>query len=341
MGRHVGRVVAATAVVAATGAGTVLFGAGTATAAAPLIAGSCDTSMSGKPGQPVSVNTSSLLGDSGTTVALGAVPAKGSTTLSVPTASLMKGDGLLGLGKTVNSLTKAIGPTCDVTVRSLAAVNKPVEKVTKPVRDAAEPVTRPINRAIKPVTRDVNKTVAGLLPASPGTPPGTPPPKDGGSGPGPGAPPPSDVPGDGPGTRSPGTSPGPGGGFESGFPGGLGSRLPFDQIPAFGALGNGFGQTLSPSALYGNLPFVTSGMFQRQGNGFGNQVPGFSPQFGMLGQGGPGQGGPTVQNAGEAQALGSGAPGQDVGLPILVAVLALSGVTATLVRTWVLRRATA
>ena len=46
-----------------------------------------------------------------------------------------------------------------------------------------------------------------------------------------------------------------------------------------------------------------------------------------------------MRTAGHAEALGpAGTPGSGVGLPMLLAVLMLAGVTAALVRTWVLRR---
>jgi hypothetical protein len=48
--------------------------------------------------------------------------------------------------------------------------------------------------------------------------------------------------------------------------------------------------------------------------------------------------GPAIHNTGEAQALTSKVSSDSLGLPILLAVLALAGVSAALVRTWVLRR---
>ncbi|MBB3662785.1 MULTISPECIES: hypothetical protein [Prauserella salsuginis group] len=75
-------------------------------------------------------------------------------------------------------------------------------------------------------------------------------------------------------------------------------------------------------------------------------VPGApdSPEYGVLSDGGIGEGGKTgggdVRNAGNADALAAddAAPNQ-VQLPMLLAVVALAGVTAALVRTWVLRKA--
>lgn len=322
MGGHVSRAMAATAVVAATGAGTMLFGASTAVAA-PLI-GNCDSSVTGKAGQPVSASTAGLPGTRGSIIPLGSVPRSGSTTLSVPTKSLLSNDSLLGLGGVLNQVTGMIGPTCDVTATALAPVTSTVNRLSAPVDKAT-------GGALKPATDGVNNTISGVL----GGDLGLAPPAEGGGG---GAQPPQSP-------GAPGSPGGPGGADNRGpgdrAGGGAGGpigRLPFDQVPAFGSLGSNFTSVLSPSALYGNLPFVTSGMFQPTGAGFGNQLPGFSPQFGMLGQSGQGT---QVQRAGEAEALDAAPSGssKDVGLPVLVAVLALSGVTGTLVRSWVLRRA--
>ncbi|PXY31624.1 hypothetical protein [Prauserella muralis] len=74
-------------------------------------------------------------------------------------------------------------------------------------------------------------------------------------------------------------------------------------------------------------------------------VPGqpSSPEFGILGADGAGEGSgggqsADVRNAGNADALAAGPSASAVQLPMLLAVVALAGVTAALVRTWVLRR---
>jgi hypothetical protein len=99
----------------------------------------------------------------------------------------------------------------------------------------------------------------------------------------------------------------------------------------------------APIRDYSDIPYALAGLFAPSpGIRYGGQIPGYAPEVGALGDGSSQQG-KSVQNAGEAQALpangGSGLPG-DVGLPMLIAVLALSGVSAALVRTWVLRGAT-
>lgn len=349
MAGRVGRIAAATAVVAATGTGAAMIGVGMADAANPLIAGKCGTTMSGHPGQAVMLNTASATGGAGPVMALGTVPQSGSQTFSVPTSQL---GGLVSslplLGGTLNNL---LGSSCDVTVTAVNSASAPVRHTTSPGTGTSG------GGLLSPVTDLVGGTVNGLLggrsdagtanPQTPQTPQLPVASGSGGTAPGAGASASKSAPKHN--TSSPSARP-------SG-----GSGLPFGQVPSIAGLGNfsKFSNVLSPSALYGNLPFVTSGMFRANGADFGNQIPGFSPQFGLLGenslgenslgqnslgQGNTGQNSNTsdlVQNAGKAEALdthNTGNPGNNVGLPLLVAVLALSGVTASLVRIWVLRR---
>ncbi|WP_410647374.1 hypothetical protein [Amycolatopsis sp. cmx-4-54] len=101
---------------------------------------------------------------------------------------------------------------------------------------------------------------------------------------------------------------------------------------------NGTGH--APPRDYGNLPVAQPGVAVAPGVRYpaNSPLPGEgAPQYGTDGQ--TGQGGPDVRNAGNAEALATdGLPGGDVQLPMLLAVLVLAGVTAALVRTWVLRR---
>jgi len=103
--------------------------------------------------------------------------------------------------------------------------------------------------------------------------------------------------------------------------------------------GGSNGTGYAPPREYGNLPVAQPGVAVAPGVRYpaNSPLPGeAAPQFGTDGQ--AGQGGPDVRNAGNAEALASdGLPG-DVQLPMLLAVLVLAGVTAALVRTWVLRR---
>jgi hypothetical protein len=89
-----------------------------------------------------------------------------------------------------------------------------------------------------------------------------------------------------------------------------------------------------PQRDYANIPAATPGGFAvppgiRYPAG-GQQ----SPEFGVLGAD---TGQSAVRNAGNADSLAAPASAGDVQLPMLLAVLALAGVTAALVRTWVLR----
>ncbi len=93
----------------------------------------------------------------------------------------------------------------------------------------------------------------------------------------------------------------------------------------------------SPMADYSSIPFARPGLFAPSpGVLYGGSVPGYTPQFGILGT----DNRDGVQAAGHAEALSAPA-GDKIAFPVLLAVFALSGVTAALVRTWVLRKAPA
>ncbi|HVW44457.1 MAG TPA: hypothetical protein VHC18_24215 [Amycolatopsis sp.] len=96
----------------------------------------------------------------------------------------------------------------------------------------------------------------------------------------------------------------------------------------------------APMRDYSGIPYALAGLWSPSpGIRYGGQIPGYAPEVGTLGQGG---GGKAVQNAGQAQSMAGGTPEHSpVGLPMLLAVLSLSGVSAALVRRWVLRGATA
>jgi hypothetical protein len=93
----------------------------------------------------------------------------------------------------------------------------------------------------------------------------------------------------------------------------------------------------SPMSDYSGIPYARAGLFAPSpGVRYGGAVSGYTPQFGILGS--AGQDGVAV--AGNAEALRPPG-GTKIALPVLLAVFALAGVTAALVRTWVLRRAPA
>jgi hypothetical protein len=307
-----------------------LLGAGTASAAEPIVVGSCATSVQGKPGQPVALAPAAVLGivtDAVRAVPLLGPPLAGSANQAfaalppIPIGVLPAGTGvisgaviadavvaqlkkipLLGpvLGAVVTSVRSTLTSVCAVSVRGVNAVAAPVQEGADAVADAAESAAEQI------------------LPE--GLPGGTP---------------------QQPGTEKPGGNPGAPGGAPSG--GAKGSPAP--NQPAVGGLApRGWslypaglrGLAMSPLDYYGSIPFATPGLYAPSpGVRYGGAVPGYDPQFGVLGTDDPGDG---VAAAGRAEALTPPA-GQRIEFAVLLAVLALSVVTAALVRTWVLRRA--
>lgn len=122
---------------------------------------------------------------------------------------------------------------------------------------------------------------------------------------------------------------------QGGTGGGTNGLPPNTNLLPGGSNGTGY----APPRDYGNLPVAQPGVAVAPGV----RYPANSP---LPGEGGPQYGVPgaqdqssDVRNAGNAEALATdGMPGGDVQLPMLLAVLVLAGVTAALVRTWVLRR---
>ncbi|HVW44458.1 MAG TPA: hypothetical protein VHC18_24220 [Amycolatopsis sp.] len=108
----------------------------------------------------------------------------------------------------------------------------------------------------------------------------------------------------------------------------------------------GTGPATTPPRDYGNIPAAVPGAtfpgysvspsdrYPASTPLAGDQPP---PEIGTLGGSTPGR--PDVRTAGNANSLAAGDPASDaVRLPMLLAVVALAGVSAALVRTWVLRR---
>ncbi|OXM51071.1 hypothetical protein [Amycolatopsis alba] len=217
---------------------------------------------------------------------------------------------------TINAL---LGTVCKVTVTVVNAVVAPVPVIGEPAAEA-------LNGAVTGTTQALTgggKPAPGTQP-QPGKPaPGTP-----GSG--------------GPQTGGPGGSPAQGGTpAGGGIPAANSPLLPGTFTPNFGGLPWGISTGYAPMRDYSSIPMATAGLFSPSpGLRYGGQVPGYAPQFGVDAENGNVAGNPDVQNAGQAEALPSVSDGftQDGKLPLLIAVLALSGVSAGLVRTWVLRR---
>jgi hypothetical protein len=329
MGRRVRSLPAAMALVFVVAMTGLLASAGTATAAPPIVIGSCATSVQGAPGQPVSLSPSAVLGV--VVNAVRAVPLLGPPLAAsaqqafaslppIPIGALPNGSGyisggtianavvaqlngipLLGpvLGAVAGSVQSTLTSMCGVTVKGVNAAAAPVQDGAAAVADASQ------------------QAVGGLTP---------------GGSPGPGGPDPGTIPGQ-PGSGGPGN----GGQVDGGMPGP--NQPPVGGFPANAGVplysaGWNFGR--SPMADYSSIPFARAGLFAPSpGVRYGGAVPGYAPQFGILGAEGDADG---VQAAGHAEALGAPS-GRKIALPVLLAVFALSGVTAALVRSWVLRRA--
>jgi hypothetical protein len=109
--------------------------------------------------------------------------------------------------------------------------------------------------------------------------------------------------------------------------GGLGAALPAALYQFGGPAG-----TVAPRA-YGGIPFAAPGVFaQAPAARYGRR-----PRSVPVDSVGDREADDPL-TAGSAVALGAGLAAGGIGLPTLVAVLALSGVTGALVRTWALRR---
>jgi hypothetical protein len=321
----------AIALVLSMSAAGLLAGSGTATAAEPIVIGSCAASVEGRPGQPVSLAPAAVLGV--VTDAVRAVPILGPPLAAaagqafaalppIPIGALPNGEGYITGGTIANAVVAQLykipllGPVIAAVVKTVQGVLtagcgvavKGVNTVAAPVQDGAD--------AVADASESTTAKVIEGLPGLPG----------GGGG----------NPGGGGGTETPG----PGGGT-----GGTGGGMPAPNQPPLGGL-PGIGLDLYqpglwnfgrwPMADYSNIPFARPGLWAPSpGVRYGGGVPGYSPEFGIVGDTPPDDG---VDVAGRAEAINPPA-GQRVELPVLLAVLVLSCVTAALVRTWVLRRA--
>jgi hypothetical protein len=334
------RLAIVTALAGVVTAGSAMVVAAPASAATPIVVGNCATSVQGAPGTPVELSPSAVVQP--ITNLISAIPLLGPGLANqfqtafvalppIPLGALPSGSGvitggqiandvvaqlnklpLLGpiLGTLVGGVQSTLASMCQVTMTGVNAVVAPVQDGTSSIAQGSQQAQQSL----------------GLLP------------KTGGS------------PGTGGTPGQTGTPPGSGGGVQQG---GGGAGLPAPNSPVIGGVpftgaGNslftngdifGFGFAESPLARYAGIPFASAGLFNPSpGVKYGGDVSGYAPGFGVLGQNQvPADG---VQTAGQAEALGT--PGNaltnGVGLPMLLAVLMLAGVTAGLVRTWALRR---
>jgi len=333
------RLAVATALAGAVTAGSAMIVAVPAAAATPIVVGSCDTTVRGAPGTPVELSPSAVVQP--ITNLISAVPILGAllapqfqtafTALPpIPLGALPTGSGVISggqiadavvaqlnklplLGPIIGTLAGTVRSTlasmCQITMTGVNAVVAPVRSGTSAVAQGSRQLQQ--NLGLAPKTGGSPGT--GGTPGQTGTPPGS-------------------------------------GGQQQG---GGSSGLPAPNSPVIGGVpftgaGNslftngdvfGFGFAESPLARYAGIPFASAGLFDPSpGVKYGGAVGGYAPGFGVLGQNqAPSDG---VQTAGQAEALGSpgNALANGVGLPMLLAVLMLAGVTAALVRTWALRR---
>ncbi|MFI6098394.1 hypothetical protein ACIA8G_22810 [Lentzea sp. NPDC051213] len=282
-----------------------------ASAADPIVVGSCATSVQGTPGTPVSLSPSAVLQPVTDlvravpvlgpplaepfkqsfsklkpmpigTVQAGTQTISGATIANVVTAELQK---IPLLGPILGTLDQTVRATltqgCQVVVTGVNQVAAPIQDGSKAIADGSQQLTPQLPGQPKPPGQNPQP--------QPGTPPG-----------------------------QPGTN-----------PGSPGAGTPITRDFPLYSLGTNYGRV--PLFSYGSLPFAMPGLYSPSpGVRYGSQVPRASN--------GNNYDTDPVLAAGRATALPRlGGPG-GVGLPVLVAVLMLACVTGALVRTWVLRR---
>lgn len=307
----------------------LLAGSANAAAAPPIVIGDCSTTVQGTPGQPVALSPSAVLGV--VVDAVRAVPVLGPPLAGaardafaalppIPIGALPTGTGHITGGTIAAAVTAQLrqipllGPVLGTVVGSVQNTLTSMCGVTVTGVNAA---AAPVQDGAKSVADASEQATGGLAGRSPGP---------GGGDPGTG----------GPSTGAPG---GGGDGGGSGSP-----TMPGPNQPVLGGapttgldLSRFLWTGRSPMSLYGSIPFARPGLFvPSPGVRYGGGVSGYTPQFGILGADDE----DGVQAAGHAEALRPPG-GNKIALPVLLAVFALSGVTAALVRTWVLRRAPA
>lgn len=281
---------------------------GSAVAVDPLVADRCGQTLKGVAGAPLSLDLASALGiPAAPKINLGTV-AEGTRTYSLSNTELA--DALTGISLLGTTLPKV----CGLTVTGVDQTSGPLEDATQTVKKTADSATETVRKAAEPVT----DAVGGLL---------------GG-----------DSPGEGGGGPKSGPGPSDGSGKQTGDDGGdsrTGSsdqRVPGPTSPPVERSASGYSapyySAFSPMSAFSSFPYRNASFYShapglRYGSGFGD----YAPSFGVLGQGGAETG--AVSNAGSADALP--ATHSRVGLPVLLAVLALAAASAGLVRTWVLR----
>jgi len=242
-----------------------------------------------------------------------------------------------GLQTVTQGLTSLVGGLlgglCNVTVTIVDTVIAPVPVVGAPLAGGVNGAVSDTTKGLTNTTKEIGEAVSPKPQQQPANQ----------------APPTSPVNQTGPKEQTPANT----GGAN---PAGQGLPSTSDQTSAANLFGFGYWSNglfsnsftgYAPMRDYGFLPMALPGVFSPSpGLRYGQSAPGSPLGSDALGQiFGPLTGANTqaeVQNTGHAEALPqpSNNPVKDVGFPVLLAVLALAGVSAVLVRTWVLRRTT-
>jgi hypothetical protein len=243
-----------------------------------------------------------------------------------------------GLRNVTDGLTSLVGGLlsglCTVTVNVVDTVISPAPVVGAPLAGA---VNSTVSGTTKGLSGTTDKVVSALAPKPQNPPAAQTPPTDPAhqTAPEQQANPPVNSGATAPGTTAPQT---------------VGNQLSATNLFGFGYWSSGlFSSSLftgyAPMRDYGFLPMATPGVFSPAPSlRYGEAAPGSPSDLGVLGQFLGNAAGtmplPQVRNAGHAEALPQpeSNPVHDLGLPVLLAVLALTGIGAVLVRTWVLRR---
>ncbi|WP_439662379.1 hypothetical protein ACSHWB_13510 [Lentzea sp. HUAS TT2] len=285
-----------------------------ATAAEPIVVGSCATSVQGAPGTPISLSPAAVTQP--ITDLVRAVPVLGPPLVKpfqdgftqakpIPIGAVQVGQTTISGGTIANAVMAEVrkipllGPilgTLDQTVRATLTSGcqvtvTGVNQVVAPVQDGSKAIA------------DASQQAVGAIPGAP-KPPGQQP------------------------QPQPGTPPGQQPGAQPGVPG-VGAGAPSNRDFSLYPIGSNFGRV--PLFSYGSLPFAMPGLYSPSpGVRYGSQVPRASNGTGVEGD--------PVLAAGRATALPRLSGPGGVGAPVLVAVLMLALVTGALVRTWALRR---
>lgn len=341
---HLAMAGALTVAIASTG---MVFGATSANAAEPVIIGSCATTIQGAPGTPIELSPAAVV--TPVTNLLDAIPILGPTLAApfqsafnalppIPIGAISTGTTTITGGQVANAVNAQLakipllGPVISTLSTSVQSTLTSLCGVTVTGINTAAEGAQNGTAAVASGSQQVQQDL-GLAPKSTGT--GTS--------------------GAGSGGSSTQTGAGSGGGSSgaSASGGGDPSLVTASNSPVVGGLPAdysdvswpfallGIGTAESPLQRYAGIPFASAGLFSPSpGVRYGGEVSGYTPGYGVL-DNNANSDNDGIQTAGNAEALGGNGLGTGtggIGLPMLLAVLALSGVTAALVRTWVLRR---